>query len=91
MIVYRSKQFDKSLKKILLSGNIKLSKIEEVIGILSNEKIIPKQYNHHALKGDWLGYRECHIQTDLLLIYKIEKDKLILILINIGNHSQLFR
>ena len=40
--------------------------------------------------GELFGYRECHIKGDLLLIYKIEKENLILILVDIGSHSQLF-
>jgi len=35
-------------------------------------------------------YRECHIKSDLLLVYQLKKDKLILLLVNIKNHSNLF-
>lgn len=36
------------------------------------------------------GYRECHILNDWLLIYKIEKEKLVLVLSRTGSHSDLF-
>lgn len=52
--------------------------------------MLPVKYSDHGLNGEFLDYRECHIKGDLLLIYKIEKENLILILVEIGSHSQLF-
>ena len=49
-----------------------------------------RKHRDHALKGDFKGYRECHIKPDVLLIYKIEKDVLILVLADIGSHTNLF-
>ncbi|MBX2670484.1 type II toxin-antitoxin system YafQ family toxin, partial [Campylobacter jejuni] len=43
-----------------------------------------------ALKGNYIGFRECHIQQDLLLVYQKQDDKLILYLLRIGSHSELF-
>jgi mRNA interferase YafQ len=85
-----SSQYKKSLKKISKSGNFPIKEIEEVINLLILGKILPVKYHDHELHGEFLGYRECHIKGDLLLIYKIEKEKLILILVEIGSHSQLF-
>ena len=44
----------------------------------------------HELTGDWVGHRECHIQPDWLLIYRIEDDVLVLTLARTGTHSDLF-
>jgi len=44
----------------------------------------------HALSGEWHGYRECHIKGDLLLVYQIHDDVLVLVLVDIGSHPQLF-
>ena len=44
----------------------------------------------HALTGDWIGHRECHIQPDWLLIYRIEDNVLVLTLARTGSHSDLF-
>ena len=44
----------------------------------------------HELTGDWVGHRECHIQPDWLLIYRIEDDVLVLTLARTGSHSDLF-
>lgn len=48
------------------------------------------KYKNHPLKGKYKGFYDCHILPDLVLIYKIEKDKLILILFDINTHSNLF-
>ncbi|MDO7253952.1 type II toxin-antitoxin system YafQ family toxin, partial [Helicobacter cappadocius] len=48
------------------------------------------KYKDHKLKGEYKDFRECHIKPDLLLIYKIDKEVLILACIAIGSHSDLF-
>ena len=52
-------------------------------------KISDKNHDH-ALTGDWVGHRECHIQPNWLLIYRIEDDVLVLTLARTGSHSDLF-
>jgi mRNA interferase YafQ len=87
---YYAKSFKRSLKKLEKSGNLKRSKIEFVIDALSKGESLSIQYKDHPLRGDWLGYRECHIESDLLLIYTIQEDVLILLLADMGSHSELF-
>ena len=90
--IRRSKDFETSIKRLNNSG-IKLSikkKIEQTIDLLSSGQKLQFSYRYHNLNGELSKYRECHIKGDLLLIYKIEKDNLILILVDIGSHSQLF-
>jgi len=50
---------------------------------------LPESNRGHALRGNWAGYRECHIKPDLLLIYR-KTDPNILRLARIGSHSELF-
>jgi mRNA interferase YafQ len=90
--VFRSSQFEKSFQRIKHGGLKKetVQKIEEIIDLLiSGEKLLAN-YRDHQLKGNYKEFRECHIQGDLLLVYKKENKKLILILIDIGSHSYLF-
>lgn len=90
--IRRSKDFEVSAQRLKHSG-IKPSvknKIEHTIDMLARGEKLPLRYKDHSLNGELSKYRECHIQGDLLLIYKIEKENLILILVNIGSHSQLF-
>ena len=90
MLVFPSKQYRKSLKRVLAGGRIKIGEIDSVIDLISQNNNLPISYHDHPLSGEWIGHRECHIKPDLLLIYKIEKNILILFLADIGSHSELF-
>lgn len=80
--------FSKDLKKAKKRGyNINL--LSAVVDKLQNGEPLPDKNKDHALKGDWIGYRECHIQPDWLLVYKIFEDKLLLVLFRTGTHSDL--
>ena len=82
-------KFKKDYKRAIKRGcNKKL--FEEVLFYLVNEKPLPEKYRDHYLTGDYKGFRECHIQPDWLLIYKIEKNILVLILSRTGTYSDLF-
>jgi len=61
-----------------------------IIALSIGEKLEDK-YKDHDLKGNWSGYRECHILPDWLLVYKYNNDDLILLLTRTGSHSDLFR
>ena len=89
MLIYQNKNYKKSLDRVLKSGKISLVEIDIVIDILASGKKLPIRYKDHALKGDFFGYRECHIRGDVLLLYTIHKKELVLVLIDIGSHSQL--
>ena len=58
--------------------------------MLADGEKLPQKYSDHALKGIFSGYRECHIEPDWLLIYKISEDVLVLSLYRTGSHSDLF-
>jgi mRNA interferase YafQ len=92
-IIRRLKDFETSLRRISSSGvkSSTINKIEKTIDILASGKPLPTNCRDHKLTGELSGFRECHIQPDLLLIYKIEKNELVLILANIGSHSYLFK
>lgn len=85
-----AKKFKISLRKLLKSGRVARETIEAPIEIIASGKTLEKKYHDHALAGDLIGYRECHIKPDLLLIYTIKKDMLILVLADIGSHASLF-
>ena len=89
MRIFPSKNYSKSLKKVLASGKIKITEIDVAVDIISSEQKIPVSFQDHALTGEYMGYRECHIRPDILLIYKVEEGALILVLADIGSHSKL--
>lgn len=84
-----SSKFKKDYKTIAKRG-YDLNLLRDVVTILSNGEQLPEKYSDHTLKGDYAGYRECHVTPDWLLIYRIEKDILILALTRTGTHSDLF-
>lgn len=88
-IIYSS-QYKKAYKKIKRSGRYDLSRLEEVINFLQLDKELPPKYQNHKLKGSLHGRYECHIYNDLLLIYRKDKNRLLLLILNLGTHSQLF-
>lgn len=87
---YYTKQFQKSFNKILSSGKVKRSEVENVVDVLCKGSILPEKYRNHKLHGEYDGYNECHIKGDLVLVYKIEVNRLILVLVDLGSHSELF-
>ena len=64
--------------------------ITDVIDMLSKGETLPEKYKNHPLKGELKGYYDCHVLPDLVLIYKIEKERLVLVLFDIETHSNLF-
>lgn len=84
-----SKQFEKDFKLAKKRG-LDLTRLETVVNLLASGKVLPKRYRDHSLGGDYRDFRECHIQPDWLLIYRIEKDELMLFLFRTGSHSDLF-
>ena len=81
-----SKTCKKNLKK--LSTEQKLHFLSVIEKLANNEKL-EKKYQDHALKGDLVGYRDCHLEPDLILVYKKINDELIIYYLNIGSHAKI--
>lgn len=83
--------FKKELKIIKKQGK-RLHKLTEIVNKLANcEKLDTKNRDHALITNlKYKNCRECHIEPDWLLIYKKDDDNLILYLVEIGSHSDLF-
>ena len=81
--------FRKDYKKAK-KRRLPLEKLKEVVDLLAMGQPLPERNRDHALTGDWVGHRECHIQPDWLLIYRVEEDVLVLTMTRTGMHSELF-
>lgn len=80
--------FSKDLKKIKKRGyNLEL--LNNVVHKLQNDEPLEAKNKDHNLTGNWNGFRECHIQPDWLLIYRVYENKLLLVLTRTGTHSDL--
>jgi len=62
--------------------------LQGVLTLLATSQALPEANRDHPLKGEWRGYRDCHLKPDLVLIYKKDKDEIQLV--RIGSHSELF-
>ena len=87
-IVWTS-QFKKDYKLAMKRG-LKMDLLDDIIRLLSRGQPLPEKNRDHELSGKWAGHRECHIQSDWLLLYRIEDDVLILTLARTGTHADLF-
>ena len=78
--------------KLALKRGCDPQKLEAVIRLLCSEQPLPEAYRDHALVNprNYQGMRECHIEPDWLLVYKVFQQTLILKLIRTGSHSDLF-
>jgi len=88
--IVSAKLFRKDYKKLCKSGRFDVSLLNKVINTLSAGQVLEEKYKDHALKGSMEEFRECHLKPDLLLVYKIYQNQLILELIRLGKHSELF-
>ena len=76
--------------KLAIKRGLQIELLETVIETLAMGNALPPENRDHDLTGNWRGHRECHIQPDWLLIYRIEGDVLVLTLSRTGTHSDLF-
>lgn len=76
--------------KLAVKRRLNIKLLDDTIRMLASGKALPEEYNDHQLTGNLKNYRECHIQPDWLLMYRIEKDILVLSLQRTGTHSDLF-
>lgn len=82
-------QFKKDYKLAIKRG-LKIDLLEQIVASLADGISLPDKNKDHALTGNWIGHRECHILPDWLLVYRIEDDVLVLTLARTGTHSDLF-
>ncbi|MBQ3565994.1 MAG: type II toxin-antitoxin system YafQ family toxin [Oscillospiraceae bacterium] len=84
----RTAIFKKDLKRAKKRGcNIDL--LNEIIEKLLCGEVLPEKYKDHALTGNYKNHRECHIEPDWLLVYRVFENTLILSLVRTGTHSDL--
>lgn len=87
--IVMSNQFRKDLKLMAKRG-ADLNLLNVVIDKLANNISLDEKYYDHALSGNYSGFRECHIKSDWLLVYRINNSELFLFLSRTGTHSDLF-
>jgi mRNA interferase YafQ len=87
MKVSQTNQFKKDVKRLQKRGK-NIVKLKSVIDLLIAKQPLPPKNRDHPMAGNWAGHRDCHIEPDWLLIYKLLEDELRLE--RTGTHSDLF-
>ncbi|MDY2636831.1 MAG: type II toxin-antitoxin system YafQ family toxin [Phascolarctobacterium sp.] len=82
-------RFKKDYKAAIKRG-LDISLLEAIIEKLANQEPLPPENRDHQLSGNWANFRECHILSDWLLVYRVEHDVLVLTLARTGTHSDIF-
>ena len=85
--IRRSGAFKKDIK-IMLKRKKNIEKIKFVITQLESGTLLASKFKDHKLVGNWYNHRECHIEPDWLLIYRV--NGMVLELVRTGTHSDLF-
>ncbi len=89
MKIIRWTRFKKDFKKIKNDKKL-VWEFLKIINFLVEWIKLPEKYQDHQLKWKYSKYRECHLKPDLLLVYEIDNDELILYLFRLASHSELF-
>lgn len=87
--IVRSTKFKRDVKRAQKQQK-KMDKLRTVLNLLIEGQDLPSKNKDHFLSGNWSGYRECHIEPDWLLIYKVDEKEKLLELVRLGSHSDLF-
>jgi mRNA interferase YafQ len=90
-----AKSFAKDWERLSRSGRYDMTKLKQVMLLLvANDAPLGPEWKDHMLKGDWAGYRECHVGGDFLLIYLLDEDagpSGSVVFVRAGTHSELFQ
>lgn len=82
-------QFERDVKR-LKKKHFPLDKLRSAVSAIfkdSRDKL--RRLRDHELKGNWLGYRELHIERNWLLTYRVDYDELVLVLVRTGSHDRI--
>ena len=82
-------QFKKDYKRAKKRGR-DMAELQAVLDRLCAEEPLEERHRDHALSGNYVGFRECHVRPDWLLVYAVDKESLILVASRTGTHSDLF-
>lgn len=83
--------FDNDIKR-LKKKHYDINKIREPLqALIENDvDLLKTKYSNHELTGDWKGFRELHVESDLLLVYYVDNDVVSLVLVRLNSHDVLF-
>ncbi len=78
--------FKRDLKSLVKQGK-DISLLDDPIDTLAAGKTLDKKYKDHKLTGNWSGFREFHMESDWVVVYRIDEDEVVLVLVRTGSHD----
>lgn len=87
---FYTRQFRKDIKKIEKSGDKDIEKLKTIVRNLIKGSKLSIQCRDHELTGNYRNRRECHIEPDWLLVYKVDRKEKVIIFERTGSHSEIF-
>jgi len=89
--IVKTRRFKTAFKRVKQLQGFKQAVFEEVVTALAEGKKLKRERKDHQLTGNLKDFRECHLAPDILLVYQIDDTILVLTLVSVGNHLQLFK
>jgi len=83
-----SRHFQKDIRRIVAMRPSVRAEFDVLFDLLASGKPLPAHYRDHPLKGNYLGYRDCHLRGDIVIVYTRAAD--VIRFSRIGSHSELF-
>lgn len=87
--IKRSTQFKRDVRRSIKQHKL-MTKFKNIYELLMSGMSIPETNKDHILSGNWNGHRECHIEPDWLLIYRIDRENKVIEYVRMGSHSDIF-
>lgn len=87
--VERASRFKKNFKRFARDSAF-CAEFAALLELLKSDAPLPSKYRDHALHNDWDGCRDCHVRPDVVLVYQKTSDGIVLLLLRIGSHSEIF-
>jgi len=87
--VVTTSRYEKDAKLARKRGK-DMARLIEVADLLRSRRPLEPRHRDHALVGDWKGWRDCHVEPDWILIYRVDEDAGELVLGRTGTHADLF-
>lgn len=86
----RTARFKRSIKRVKQFSQFKKEELARVLELLLAGEKLPASKKDHALHGELLGFRDCHVLNDIVLIYEVNEHLNTIELYDIGTHAELF-
>lgn len=89
--VILSRRYKIALKRFSRHKDFNQQILEGIVNVLARGEKLDAKYQDHQLSGELQNYRECHVKNNILLQYQIHEGILVLLLVDLGTHDDLFR